>query len=119
VHAGYHGVEHDTNCTNIENTLASFLIGAGNHSYYGCSLGMQCVVLGAQRPLDWKALLAASALHITHFSKTLQAGTLTRGATGMRNTTNRLVRTAKSSFRSAVCMRDFIFSLSSHLDNDT
>ncbi|EDQ85998.1 uncharacterized protein MONBRDRAFT_11402 [Monosiga brevicollis MX1] len=39
VHAGYHGIEHDSNCTNITNTLASFLIGAGERSYYGCSLG--------------------------------------------------------------------------------
>ena len=39
VHAGYHGEEHTSNCKNITNTLASFLIGAGNYSYYGCSTG--------------------------------------------------------------------------------
>eukprot|EP00054_Salpingoeca_dolichothecata_P004158 m.29650 g.29650 ORF g.29650 m.29650 type:complete len:349 (-) comp14390_c1_seq2:772-1818(-) len=38
-HAGYKGPEHKSNCTDITDSLAAFLIGAGSHSYYGCSLG--------------------------------------------------------------------------------
>ena len=39
VHAGYHNKEHSSNCTDITDSLAAFLIAAGTYSYYGCSLG--------------------------------------------------------------------------------
>ncbi|XP_062514276.1 uncharacterized protein LOC134189897 isoform X2 [Corticium candelabrum] len=38
-HAGYHPDGQDNHCKNITNSLAAFLIGAGNYSYYGCSRG--------------------------------------------------------------------------------
>ena len=38
-HAGYAANGEDNHCEHIENSLAAFLIGAGNYSYYGCSTG--------------------------------------------------------------------------------
>lgn len=38
-HAGYRGTEHKTSCKDITDVLAAFLIGAGEHSYFGCSTG--------------------------------------------------------------------------------
>ena len=38
-HAGYRGTEHSSNCEDITDVLAAFLIGAGEHSYFGCSRG--------------------------------------------------------------------------------
>lgn len=39
VHAGYAQDGADQHCTNITNSLAAFLIGAGVNSYYACSKG--------------------------------------------------------------------------------
>ena len=38
-HAGYKPNGKDNHCQHIENSLAAFLIGAGNYSFYGCSTG--------------------------------------------------------------------------------
>eukprot|EP00118_Oscarella_pearsei_P025517 m.308315 g.308315 ORF g.308315 m.308315 type:complete len:351 (+) comp43746_c0_seq1:72-1124(+) len=38
-HAGYGQDGSDNRCQNITNSLAAFLIGAGEYSYYGCSRG--------------------------------------------------------------------------------
>lgn len=39
VHTGYRGREHASSCTDINDVLAAFLIGAGQHSYFGCGAG--------------------------------------------------------------------------------
>lgn len=48
-HAGYHPDSQDNHCKNITNSLAAFLIGAGEYSYYGCSRGWSV----SQDNMDW------------------------------------------------------------------